>query len=152
MEMSLVMVQDLVSLAVEQARSEFKRPVCVAVCDRFGLLLSFTRMPGTPVRSIAIAQGKAYTAARMGMDTDAFLERLHRENLQPGYFCDPLLTGLPGGSVLKNAAGEVIGAAGISGLTVQEDQAIANTMAATTQKLCCQPERSTHPVSEQGAA
>jgi len=129
--MSLALVQDLISSAIEQARSDFKRPVCIAVCDRYGLLLAFTRMPGAPVRSIAISQGKAYTAARMGVGTDAFLERLHRENLQPGYFCDPLLTGLPGGAVLKNAAGEIIGAAGVSGLLVQEDQVIANMMAAT---------------------
>ena len=135
MEMSSAMVQTLISSAIEQASSDFKRPICVAVCDKFGFLLSFTRMPGAPIRSIAIAQGKAYTAARMGVNTDAFLDRLHRENLQPGYFCDPLLTGLPGGSVLKNSAGEVIGAAGVSGLLVQEDQAIANAMAATTQKV-----------------
>ncbi len=134
MEISLAMVQNLTSRAIELANSEFKRPICVAVCDKFGLLLAFTRMPGAPVRSIAIAQGKAYTAARMGVNTDAFLERLHRENLQPGYFCDPLFTALPGGSVLKTHAGEIIGAAGISGLTVQEDQVIADMMAATVQK------------------
>lgn len=135
MEMTLAMIQDLISRAIEQANSEFKRPICVAICDKFGLLLAFTRMPGAPVRSIAIAQGKAYTSARMGVNTDAFLERLHRENLQPGYFCDPLFTGLPGGSVLKNSAGEIIGAAGVSGLTVQEDQVIADRMAASMQKV-----------------
>ena len=128
------MVQDLMSRAIEQARSEFKRPICIAICDPYGLLLSFTRMPGAPVRSIAIAQGKAYTAARMGVGTDAFLERLHRENLQPGYFCDPLFTGLPGGAVLKNSAGEIIGAAGVSGMAVQDDQIIANMMASITQQ------------------
>lgn len=129
------MVQDLTARAVEKARSEFKRPICVAVCDKNGLLLSFMRMPGATIRSIAIAQGKAYTAARMGVNTDAFLERLQRENLQASYFCDPLFTALPGGTVLKNSAGEIIGAAGISGLTVQEDQAIASMMAATTEAL-----------------
>ena len=135
MEMSLVMVQDLISRAIEQASSEFRRPVCAAVCDKSGLLLAFTRMPGAPLCSITIAQGKAYTAVRMGVNTDVFLERMHRENLQPSYFCDPLFTALPGGSVLKNSSGEVMGAVGISGLKVHEDQAIANTIAATTQKL-----------------
>jgi uncharacterized protein GlcG (DUF336 family) len=130
MEMSLPIVQDLISQAIERARNEFERPMCVAICDRYGFLLAFVRMPGAPVRSIAIAQGKAYTAARTGVNTDAFLERLHRENLQPGYFCDPLLTGLPGGAVLKSRSGEVIGAAGISGLPAQEDQVIADALAA----------------------
>jgi uncharacterized protein GlcG (DUF336 family) len=45
------------------------------------------------------------------------------------------LTGLPGGAVLRNSAGELIGAAGISGLAVEEDQAIADAMAAITQKI-----------------
>jgi glc operon protein GlcG len=134
-ELSLEVVQDLAARAIEQARNEFKRPICVAICDQNGLLLSFTRMPGATIRSIAISQGKAYTAARMGVNTEAFLERLNRENLQTGYFCDPLFTPLPGGAVLKNAAGEIIGGAGVSGLTAQEDQLIANGLCARTQGL-----------------
>jgi uncharacterized protein GlcG (DUF336 family) len=45
------------------------------------------------------------------------------------------LTGLPGGAVLRNSAGEVIGAAGISGLAVEEDQIIADRMAAVAQEI-----------------
>ncbi len=137
--MSLSFVQELLAKAAEHARSEFKRPVCIAICDRHGFLIGFARMPGAPVRSIAISQGKAYTSARMGVGTDAFLERLHRENLQPGYFCDPLFTGLPGGAVLKNAAGETVGAVGVSGLLVQEDQQISNALAAATSQSEVQP-------------
>jgi glc operon protein GlcG len=132
--MTLELAQKLVAQALAQAQSEFKRPVCVAVCDKFGFLLAFARMSGAPVRSIAIAQGKAYTAARMGVNTDAFLERLHRENVPASYFCDPLLTGMPGGAVLKDASGAIIGATGVSGLAPQEDQAIVNAMAAAIQK------------------
>ena len=132
--MTLEMVHGLISQALAQAQNEFKRPLCVAVCDKNGLLVSFARMPGAPVRSIAIAQGKAYTAARMGVSTDAFLERLRREDLSASYFCDPLLTALPGGVVLKDAAGAVVGAAGVSGLASHEDQAVANAMAAMSQK------------------
>jgi glc operon protein GlcG len=134
MEMSLEMVQNLISKAIEQASSEFKRPICVAVCDRYGFLLSFTRMPGATIRSIPISQGKAYTAAFMGMDTDAFSERLYRENVPASFFCDDHLTGLPGGVVLKDSVGVIIGAAGVSGLTPQEDQSIANMMAAICQE------------------
>jgi uncharacterized protein GlcG (DUF336 family) len=64
----------------------------------------------------------------MGVDTHVFLERLHRENIPASYFCDDKLTGLPGGSVLKDASGAVIGAAGISGLAPSEDMAIAQMM------------------------
>jgi glc operon protein GlcG len=130
MEISLQMAQLLVSKAIEKAAVEFKRPICVAVCDKYGFLIAFGRMEGAPVRSIALSQGKAYSAARMGVDTDAFLERLHRENVPASYFCDEQLTGLPGGTVLKDVTGDVVGGAGISGLKPQEDMAIANMMAA----------------------
>ena len=134
MDMSLELAQKLIAQALAQAQSEFNRPVCVSVCDQSGFLLAFARMTGAPVRSIAISQGKAYTAARICVNTDVFLERLHRENIPASYFCDPLLTGMPGGAVLKDARGAVIGGTGISGLAPQEDQAIANALALTSQK------------------
>ena len=129
MEMNFEKAQVLVAKAVEKAAAEFKRPICVAVCDKYGFLTAFGRMDGAPVRSIAISEGKAYTAARMGVNTDAFLERLHRDNVPASYFCDEKLTGMPGGAVLKDAGGVIVGAAGISGLAPHEDQAIANMMA-----------------------
>ena len=134
MEMSLELIQKLISKAIEQASSEFKRPISVAICDNYGLLVSFTRMPGATLRSVPISQAKAYTAAYMIMNTDAFSERLNRENVPASFFSDDRLTGLAGGAVLKNSTGEAIGAAGVSGLAPQEDQAIANMMAALSQQ------------------
>ena len=129
MDISLQQAQTLISQAIEQAKVEFKRPICVTVCDKYGFLITFGRMDGAPIRCIEISQGKAYTAARMGVNTDAFLERLYRDNVPASYFCDVQLTGLPGGSVLKDIQGNLIGAAGVSGLKPEEDQAIANKMA-----------------------
>lgn len=129
MEMSLEKVQNLLAKAIEQASSMFKRPICVAICDTHGLLLAFMRMPGATLRSVPIAQRKAYTAAFMVMDTIDFAERLKRENVPASFFCDEHLTGLSGGVVLRNSAGVVVGAAGVSGLTPPEDQIIASTMA-----------------------
>lgn len=130
MEMSLEKVQNLICQAVECANSEFKRPICVAVCDSHGVLLAFMRMPGATLRSVPIAQRKAYTAAYMVMDTVDFAERLKRENVPASFFCDEQLTGLPGGVVLKDSAGVVVGAAGVSGLTPPEDQSIASMISA----------------------
>lgn len=115
--------------AMARAKQEFNRPICVAVCDLQGFLLAFARMEGAPVRSIQISQGKAYTAARMGVSTEAVLARLKKEGIEIGYFCDPLLTALPGGSVLKDESGTVVGAIGVSGLTSAEDQLITDGVA-----------------------
>jgi uncharacterized protein GlcG (DUF336 family) len=132
-ELTLDIARQCVDRAMARATQEFDRPICAAVCDRQGFLLAFVRMEGAPVRSIQISQGKAYSAARMGMSTQAILERLKRESIEIGYFCDPLLTALPGGSVLKDALGFVAGAVGISGLTSAEDQIIADFVAAQLQ-------------------
>ncbi|MFN4352000.1 MAG: GlcG/HbpS family heme-binding protein [Hylemonella sp.] len=127
--LTLAVAHDLIDQAMVHATQNFKKPVCVSVCDASGLLLAFVRMEGAPVRSVAISQGKGYSAARMGVTTQAVLERLHRENIEIGYFCDPLLTALPGGSPLKDKAGMLCGAIGVSGLTSAEDQQVTDFIA-----------------------
>jgi glc operon protein GlcG len=120
----------LIREAFVLAASDFAgRPICVSVCDAQGFLVAFVRADGAPVRGIEIAQGKAYSAARMGVSTTAFLARIHREQISPSFFCDPRLTALPGGAVIQRD-GRIIGAIGVSGLTSNEDQTIADRIAA----------------------
>jgi len=122
-------VKELLDRAVERVAVNFKKPACIAIMDENGFLLGFTRMDGAPVRSIQISQGKAYTAIRLGVPTDVFYERLRKDGLDIRYFCDPQLTALPGGNPLKNSAGKIIGAAGVSGLAPSEDQSITEDLA-----------------------
>jgi len=127
--LNLESARPLLDRAIEHAQAEFKRPICVAICDPQGFLIAFSRMEGAPVRSIQISQGKAYTAARMGVTTAALLARIQKEAIEISYFCDPLFTALPGGSVLRDAAGVVVGAIGVSGLTSAEDQQVTDRIA-----------------------
>ena len=117
--------QQIIARATAKAAADFGRPICVSVCDRYGFLVAFARQDGAPVRSIWIAQQKAFTAVRMGTSTAAFLERLRKDNLEAEWFGQGLVP-LPGGGVIKNAAGEVDGGVGISGLAAHEDQIIAD--------------------------
>ena len=126
LSLALKLTQGLLDHAIGQARQKFDKPACVAVCDAHGFLLGFCRADGAPVRSIALAQQKAYTSTRMGSSTTAFLARLRSEDIPIGYFCDPLLTALPGGALLVDAAGRVIGGIGVSGLSPAQDQEIAD--------------------------
>lgn len=119
--------QHIVERLVSEAKEKFGKPICAAVCDSHGFLIAFARADGGPVRSIALSQQKAYTCARIGTSTAAFLERLRRENIEIGYFCDPLLTALPGGALLHDAEGRAIGAVGVSGLAPHEDQQLADS-------------------------
>jgi len=116
--------QEIIRRALENA-AEFNRPICVSVCDQYGFLVAFARQDGAPVRGIWIAQQKAFTAVRMGISTEAFLVRLRKDNLEAAWFGENLVA-LPGGNVVKDAAGTVIGAIGISGLAAHEDQQVAD--------------------------
>ena len=80
-------------------------PVCVAIVNRTGKLAAFLSLDGTPERAGAIAQSKAYTAMRMELTTQAFHDRLVREN------------------------GRCIGGVGISGRKPQEDAELAERLA-----------------------
>lgn len=127
--LSLNLSRQCLDNAMSKATKEFARPICVAVCDAQGFLVAFARMEGAPVRSIQISQGKAYTAARMGVSTAAVLARLKNDGIEIGYFCDPLLTALPGGAPLKNGTGTLIGGIGVSGLASAEDHMITEFIA-----------------------
>ena len=127
--MTLEAARLLIDRAIAGAMQDFKRPICVSVCDPLGFLVAFSRMEGAPVRSIQISQGKAYSAVRMGVSTEALLARIQKEGIEIGYFCDPQLTALPGGSVLRDGAGSVVGGIGVSGLTSAEDQTLTDRVA-----------------------
>ena len=127
--LTLSQAQELLAHGVGLMRDYPGKTACFSVCDQHGFLVGFSRMDGAPVRSIQIAQQKAYTCARIGTGTDAFLARLRREDVPITYFCDVLLTALPGGAVLLDEQGNVVGGVGVSGLAPAEDQAIADKLA-----------------------
>ena len=121
--------QKIVALAMQKATADYKRPICVSVCDESGFLLAFGRMEKSPIRSIDIAQRKAFTAARMLIGTDVFLGRLQKNQYEASYF-DPSFSALPGGNPIIDKDGNLLGAVGVSGLAPNEDQAITEAMAA----------------------
>lgn len=124
-------VQKVVAEAVAKAKAEFGRPICVSVCDASGFLVAFVRMEGAPLRSIEISQNKAFTAARMGVATDKFQARLERDHLEASYFGERM-TPLPGGNLLIDSKGKVLGAIGVSGLALNEDQSITESVTKAT--------------------
>lgn len=129
MILTLDLARKLIELGKKKAEMDFGRPICISIGDDSGALLTFDRMEKAPLRSIRISQQKAYTAIRMGVSTDVFLRKLQTENLNISYFCDPELTALPGGNLLKNRSGEIIGCVGVSGLAASEDQMITEFIA-----------------------
>ncbi len=130
MEMvGLESAQKIVAQAIKKASADFGRPICVSVCDAYGFQIAFARMNGAPVRSIDISRRKAYTAIWMGVSTDEFAARLHRDQVEARAFGDENICALPGGYPLQDASGTILGGVGVSGLSPSEDQSIAKAMA-----------------------
>ena len=101
-------------------------PMNIAVVDAGNNLTAFARMDGAWLGSIDIAQGKAYTARAFDMETKAL-----GEASQPG---GPLfgIHASNGGRIIIFAGGiplaeggAVVGAIGVSGGTVEQDQEVA---------------------------
>ena len=98
----------------------------IAVVDAGANLKAFVRMDGAWLGSIDIAITKAKTARFFDMPTGE-IGKLS----QPGgslYGIEHSNGGLisfPGGIPLKNGSGEVIGAVGVSGSTVENDHTVA---------------------------
>jgi glc operon protein GlcG len=114
-----------VDLIVEKA-SQMQKAASVAVADAHGDLICFARMDGAPVSSIRIAMNKAWTAARERKPTREIGEKVkHPEKGHDiAYYGDPNYVGWGGGiPVWKND--EVVGAVAVSGLSSNEDIALA---------------------------
>jgi uncharacterized protein GlcG (DUF336 family) len=103
----------------------------IAVVDAGANLKAFARMDDAWLGSIDIAIKKARTARFFDMNTGE-IGKLS----QPG---GPLyniehsnggLISFPGGVPIRNAAGEIIGAIGVSGSTVEDDHEVAQAGAA----------------------
>src|SRR5438477_12730795 len=98
----------------------------IAIVDRGGNLKAFARMNDAWLGSIDIAIKKARTARLFDMETGD-IGKLSKPN-GPLYGIEITNGGLvsfPGGIPLTNADGECVGAIGVSGGTVKEDQAVA---------------------------
>lgn len=98
----------------------------IAVVDAGTNLVAFNKMDDAWLGSIDISQKKARTARYFNMDTGE-IGKLS----QPGgslYNIEHSNNGLitfPGGVVIKDGSGKIIGAVGVSGSTVEDDHAVA---------------------------
>ena len=124
-DLTLEAAERIVAAAKTKA-AEIKTKMDIAVVDAGGNLKAFVRMDGAWLGSIDIAQRKARTARWFDMDTGVI-----GTLSQPG---GPLygiehsnggLISFPGGVPLKNAQGDVVGAIGVSGSTVENDHTVA---------------------------
>ena len=126
MNVTLAQAEKIVSVAKQKA-AEINTKMNIAVVDAGANLVAFGRMDGAWLGSLDISIKKAKTARYFDMNTGSV-----GELSQPGgplfaieHSNNGLIT-FPGGVPIKNASGEIIGAIGVSGSSVDNDHTVAS--------------------------
>jgi uncharacterized protein GlcG (DUF336 family) len=126
-ELSLKDANTIIEHALIRARQMKIKPVTVVVLDASGELVAMQREDGASMFRFDVARGKAWGAAAMGVSSRALANRA-QEN--PNFMITLAATAQgrflpqPGGVLIRDAAGQILGAAGASGGTGDEDEAI----------------------------
>jgi uncharacterized protein GlcG (DUF336 family) len=104
------------------------KPLTVVVLDAGGHVRSVEREDGASNNRFEIAFGKAYGALALGMGSRSLMARAE----QQAYFISSAaaaiggkLVPVPGGVLVKDATGTVIGCVGVSGDTSDNDELAA---------------------------
>lgn len=117
--------QVMIDYLLKRAK-EANKPLTVGFVDETRTLVSVTMMDGMGSRSVNIVTRKAYTAALMGRRTADWWAQMKKLGLDSHAMGDPMMTYLPGGTPILTADGDLIGAIGVSGWTMDEDQMLAD--------------------------
>lgn len=125
MKLTLEKASIICDKALEKARAMKIRPLCVAVLDDGGNLKALKREDGASVLRPTIAIGKAWGAVGMGESSRSLANRLNERPAFLGALSDMSggkVVPVPGGVLIMDG-NEIIGAAGASGATADEDEA-----------------------------
>lgn len=103
------------------------RPSSLAVVDESGALVSFARMNGASPLTARVSVNKAFTAIDWRRDTKNIQEVFFTggKKRDIAWFGEPRHAPIPGGVLLKNTDGTIVGAVGTSGRTADEDEELA---------------------------
>jgi uncharacterized protein GlcG (DUF336 family) len=123
--LTLAQASTIVDTALKTAREKNFQPLTVAVLDPGGHLVAFKREDKSGILRYDIAYGKAWGALGMGFGSRTLAERAAQT---PQFFTmlaaasGGRIIANPGGILIRDAAGDVIGAVGISGDTADNDE------------------------------
>jgi uncharacterized protein GlcG (DUF336 family) len=124
--LTLEQANTIVTKALERARELGFQPLSVVVLDDSGNLKAMQREDGASMFRFDIAIGKAWASVGMGASSRVLAQRA-QDN--PNFFITLAATAdgkfLPqtGGVLIRNQAGDILGAAGASGASGDQDEA-----------------------------
>lgn len=127
-DLTLTVARTIIDAALAKANEKKLKPLVVTVLDARGCVKATAAQDGSSLMRGEIAHGKAYGALALGMGSRAIFQRAQE---QP-FFVDAVntmargaLIPVPGGVLIQDQAGALLGAIGISGDTSDNDEACA---------------------------
>ena len=128
MAITLRRARTIIRKALEKGREMELKPLSVVVLDAGGHVVAFEREDGASPGRFAIAHGKAYGSIMLGMAGTAQMKRAEAQ----GYFVGAMnglyggqFVPVPGGVLVRDKKGAVVGAVGVTGDTSDNDAAAA---------------------------
>ena len=125
---TLAQASTILDVALKKARDSKLAPLTVAVLDAGGHLVAFKREDKSGILRFDIAFGKAWGALGMGFGSRTLAGRAAKT---PQFFTmlaaasgGRMVTN-PGGVLIKDSGGTIVGACGISGDTSDKDEMCA---------------------------
>jgi uncharacterized protein GlcG (DUF336 family) len=123
-DISLSKARTIIRKALIKGRELDLKPLSVVILDAGGHVKAFEREDGAAPGRFAIAQGKAFGAVMLGMAGTAQMARAE----QQAYFMAAVngvyggqVVPVPGGVLVRDKKGAVIGAVGVTGDTSDND-------------------------------
>jgi len=127
-DLTLDAAQTIISEALKHARSANMKPLGVVVLDARGALKAYAAEDKTSLKRFEVAHGKAYGCLAMGQGSRS----LNKAAVERPHFAAALAhviggtyIPVPGGALIRDTAGDVIGAVGVSGDTSDNDELCA---------------------------
>ena len=128
MAIDLQTARTIIDAARDKAREQGFKPLTVVVLDAGAHVVAAEREDGSSNKRFEIAFGKAHGALALGMGSRTLMARAEQ---QPYFIAAATaaiggsLIPVPGGVLVRDAAGTLLGAVGISGDTSDNDEAAA---------------------------
>ena len=127
-DLTLEIARKILDVALAKGVEKKLKPLVVTVLDARGCVKISAAQDGTSLLRSEIAHGKAYGALAMGMGSRALFQRAQE---QPSFvgavntLAQGRLVPVPGGVLIQDGNGALLGAVGVSGDTSDNDEICA---------------------------
>lgn len=133
--LNLEQARTIVAAALAEGHALGLKPLSVAVLDAGGHLRAFEREDGASTHRFHIAHGKAHGAIALGVGSRALMGRAEQQPFFVAAAAAAIggaLIPVPGGVLVTDASGTILGAVGVTGDSSDNDEraAIAGIVAA----------------------